>query len=365
MANVQIIGAGAFVPSRIVTNEVISKVVPGWSAERILEKTGIQERRLLWALDVNKGQPIPPPEGEEYYPANNTDMCEVALKQALSRASLSAQELDAIFLITSTPDELSFNHDAMELHRRLGCRADTFALVIDDGCGGTPYIIDMVSKMMEGGRFNKVAVVASMFTSALINREVYTDELVPAPGQKPLSGYLSVYVFGDAAGAVILSRSESSTGSGLVASMSGNGHAELVLRRGGGALRLPYQGRARPAEQAFIINGQLVAQSYISHMSHCIQAVLADHPELRGEVKRYYFHQPNKRLMEAFITQAGLPADRVACNVQRYGNSSAAGMLVLLAEDLEAGRVRLGSGELIMIAAVGASVHYGAQLFRL
>ena len=130
-------------------------------------------------------------------------------------------------------------------------------------------------------------------------------------------------------------------------------------------MRLPYQGRTRPADLAFVVDGPRVAESYPVYMRQCIDTVLAHHAQLRSEVKRYYFHQPNKRLMEHFIQLAGLPAERVALNVDRYGNTSAAGMLILLAEDLEAGRVRLGSGDLVLVAAVGANVHYGAQLVRL
>jgi 3-oxoacyl-[acyl-carrier-protein] synthase III len=128
---------------------------------------------------------------------------------------------------------------------------------------------------------------------------------------------------------------------------------------------LPYQGRARPGDLAFVVDGQKVAESYPLYMRHCIDTVLENHPQLRSEVQRYYFHQPNKRLMEYFIQGAELPADRVAMNVHRYGNTSAAGMFILLAEDLESGRVRLGSGDLVLVAAVGAGVHYGAQLVRL
>jgi 3-oxoacyl-[acyl-carrier-protein] synthase III len=364
MPTVRFAGAGAFVPTRTINNERIAKAFPGWTAERILEKTGIIERRYLWDID-SQGKAIPPPlDDKPVYPASNTDMCEIALKRALEQSGVKAQELDAIFLVTCTPDELNFNHDAMALHQRLECRADAFALVVDDGCGGTPYIIDMVSKMMEGGRFKTVAVVASTLSSPQLHRDVYTDEVVPEPGRKPLNAYLSAYVFGDGAGAVVL-RADGEEGTGILATMSGNTHGELVIRRGGGMMRLPYQGRSRPADLAFVVDGQKVAESYPLYMRHCIDTVLERHPELRSEVQRYYFHQPNKRLMEFFIQGAGLPADRVAMNVHRYGNTSAAGMLVLLAEDLEAGRVRLGRGDLVMVAAVGAGVHYGAQLVRL
>ncbi|XXF77987.1 3-oxoacyl-[acyl-carrier-protein] synthase III C-terminal domain-containing protein [Myxococcaceae bacterium GXIMD 01537] len=364
MACVRFAGVGAFVPSRAVSNERMVQAIPGWTAERIEEKTGIRERRFLWDFDARTGRAVPPPPGENIYPASNTDMCEVALRRALQHSGVEAGALDALFVVTCTPDELSFNHDAMALHERLGMRPDAFALVIDDGCAGTPYVLDLARRMMEAGAFRTVAVVASAFTSPLMNREVYTDELEPAPGRKALNAYLSMYVFGDGAGAVVL-RADAAEGTGILASFSGNAHGELVLKRAGGVMRLPYQGRARPSEQAFVVDGPRVARSYPVFMKQCIDTVLEGHPALRGEVQRYYFHQPNKRLMDFFIERAGLPPERVACNVDRYGNTSAAGMLILLAEDLEAGRVRLGSGDLVMVAAVGANIHYGAQLVRL
>jgi len=111
---------------------------------------------------------------------------------------------------------------------------------------------------MEGGRFKTVAVVGSTLTSASLNREVYTAEVVPEPGRKPLNAYLSAYVFGDGAGAVVL-RADGEEGTGILASMSGNARGELVLRRGGGMMKLPYQGRARPGDMAFVVDGQKVA----------------------------------------------------------------------------------------------------------
>src|ERR1044071_9661038 len=120
-------------------------------------------------------------------------------------------------------------------------------------------------------------------------------------------------------------------------------------------------GETNPADAAFVVDGHLVARSYPVYMNAWLDGVLDERPELRDKVQRYYFHQPNKRLMDHYVRQAGLPADRVACNVDRYGNTSAAGMLILLAEDLEAGVVEIGRGDLVLIAAVGANVHYGAQ----
>jgi 3-oxoacyl-[acyl-carrier-protein] synthase III len=367
--NVCVVGAGAFVPSRVVSNARIARAIPGWSAERIEDKVGIRERRFLWDIDEVSGRAVPPPEDDGHvYPASNTDMCEVALRRALERAGVEAGGLDALFVVTCTPDAPHFHHDAMELHRRLGMREDALALQVDDGCGGTPYVLDLVKKMMEGGCFGTVAVVASAFTSPLVNREVYTAELPPGPGRpRALRGYLSLYVFGDGAGAVVLRAKPGEAGrEGILASFSGNAYGDLVIRRGGGLLKLPYQpGRMRPADLAFVVDGFKVARGYPEYMQRCLDTVLGPGPELRAQVRRYYFHQPNKRVMESFVARAGLPSEAVACNVDRYGNTSAAGMFILLAEDLESGRVRLGGGDLVVVAAVGANIHYGAQLVRL
>jgi 3-oxoacyl-[acyl-carrier-protein] synthase-3 len=361
---VQVVGSGAFVPTRRITTERMARAIPGWPAERIIEKTGVTERRFLWDFDEKTGRAIPPSTDSKFYPANNTDMCEVALRRALDMARLPASDLDAVFLVTCSPDELNFSHDAMELHRRLSCREDAFALVVDDGCGGTPYIIELARKMIAGGQFRTVAVVASSFTSAHLDRDVYTAELV-LDGGKKINAFLSMYVFGDGAGAVILRAGEAGSDAGILRSVAGTAHSDLVVRRGGGNTKLPYSSSCRPVDHAFVVDGLKVAQSYPTYMKRCINAALEGNEHLEAEIKRYYFHQPNKRLMDHFAARAGLPAHKVACHVDTRGNTSAAGMLILLADDLEAEVVRMGSGDLVMLAAVGANVHYGGQLIRL
>jgi 3-oxoacyl-[acyl-carrier-protein] synthase III len=83
------------------------------------------------------------------------------------------------------------------------------------------------------------------------------------------------------------------------------------------------------------------------------------------DVERFYFHQPNDRLLGLLTTELGLSPDQVASNVAHVGNTSSAGMFTLLADDLDRGRVRLGSGAPVVMAAIGAGVHYGAQAVQL
>jgi len=361
MQSVRLVGAGSFLPRRVVSNARLASAIPGWSAERITSRTGIEERRFLWDFDAERGQALaPPPGGGVGSPRSNVDMGEVALRRALAMAGLEPSALDAIYLVTTTPDQLNFCHDAIQLHRRLGCRRDAHALVVDSGCGGALYVVDMARRMILSDTARTIAVVASTFASAYLDREVFTCAM---PENGRINAFLSMYMFGDGAGALIL-RGDERPGRGILASTSGTDHQELVIHRGGGAA-LPAHTRATLADHAYYINGPVVAEAYPFYMQKAVDEVRAREPTAASAVVRYYLHQANKHVLARFVASAGLPADRVPVHVHRYGNTSAASTLILFSEDLEQGVVRLGSGEVVLFAAVGAGVHYGAQLVRL
>lgn len=358
--SVRVVGAGGFVPRRVVSNERLAQAIPGWTPRRIAERTGIEERRYLWDFDERAGKAIPPPEDEAQWPRGNVDMAEAALWQALGRAELRPSELDAIFLVTSTPDEVNFSRDAVELHRRVGARPEALAIVVDSGCGGAVYVADLARKMILSGAARTVAICASTLASPYLDREIFTSEM---PGRKGINAFLSIYLFGDGAGALLL-RGDSAAGVGILASTSGTDHAELVVHRGGGA-KLPPHTRARLADHAWYVDGREVAVAYPLYMQRAVSECVGQRPELAAEIGRYYLHQASKRTLMSFVQRAGLPQERVPVNVHRYGNTSAASTLLLFSEDLAEGRVKLGSGEVVLFAAVGAGVHYGAHLVRL
>ncbi len=355
----RVIGVGDFTPPRAISNERIARAIPGWSAEAIREKTGIVERRFLCDFDDERGMVIRPPQSEL---GSSVDMAEVALWQALEQAHVGPSSLDALFFVTGTPDRPDFNWDAMKLHERLGMRSDAMALVISNGCGGTPYILHLVNQLLTTGAMKSVAIVASHFASAYLDRGVYTQELELEPGKK-LAAYLSFYVFGDGAGAMVL-RGDSA-GRGIESSMISTTPGDLVIRRGGGNERPFFSPGTVPADFAWIINGHVVGKGYPEHMQVCLSGVTGGHLERLADVKRFYLHQPNKKVLDKFISMSDLGAERVAITVDRYGNTSAAGMLIALSEDVRNGVVPLDGNDLICIAAVGANVHSGAQLIHL
>jgi 3-oxoacyl-[acyl-carrier-protein] synthase III len=358
MRKVRYVGAGAYLPARVVKNERLVKAIPGWKAERIEQRIGIAERRYLWDFDAETGRALVPPADSDVWPRGSADMAEVALRRALETAGLGARELDGLYLVTSTPDEINFCRDAVELHRRLGLRTDAFAFVVDSGCGGAVYCADLARKLIGAGEARTIAIVASTLASPYLHRETFTTAW---PEDPRINAFLSFYLFGDGAGALVL-RGEEGGDLGVLASTSGTDHPELVVHRGGGC-RIP-PSRATRADDAWYVDGLKVARAYPEYMQRAVDALRAAHPELTGAVQRYYLHQANKFVLLKFVAQAGIPAEKVPLNVHRYGNTSAASTLILFAEDLQQGVVQLGRGDLVLFAAVGAGVHYGGQLVR-
>jgi 3-oxoacyl-[acyl-carrier-protein] synthase III len=360
-AAVRIVGAGAYVPPHIVTAEQIARAIPGWPASKIVEKTGVLQRRFLWPLDGVRGEEVPAKRAPAADVAWATDMGEIALSRALTVAAVPASDIDILVVVTCTPDQPRFSHDAMEIQHRLGIRRSAHSFVVDSGCGGSLYILDMLARMMNGANLRTAAIVGTNLTSALLDRNAYTQEGVIGSDGESMRPYLSTYVFGDGAGALVLRRDPGSA-LGVHASMAGNEHSELVRSPGGGARSPAYGDRYNAIDHTFIVNGRLVRSSYIETMQRCIRAVVGPEPRDIAAVERFYLHQPNERVLRHLSGLLELCDGQLASNVARVGNTSSAGMFTLLAEDLESGRVSVGSGAPVVFAAIGAGVHYGAQL---
>lgn len=360
-AAVRIIGAGAYVPPHVVTAEQIARAIPGWPASKIVEKTGVLERRFLWPLEGAPGEEVPAVRAPSAEVAWGTDMGEIALSRALTVAAVPATDIDALVVVTCTPDEPRFSHDAMEIGHRLGIRRSAHCFVVDSGCGGSLYVLDMLVRTMNATNLRTIAIVGTNLTSALLDREAYTQEgLIGGDGDK-MHPYLSTYVFGDGAGALVLRRDPGSS-LGIRASVAGSDQSELVRSPGGGARSPAYGSRYRPVDHTFIVSGRLVRSSYLETMQGCIRAVAGREPRDLQALERFYLHQPNERVLTQLAGLLELREGQLASNVARVGNTSSAGMFTLLAEDLESGRVSIGSGAPVVLAAIGAGVHYGAQL---
>lgn len=268
--NVRIAGVGGNVPQHVVTNERLVQAIPGWTEERIVEKTGIRERRYVWDIDELAGKVKLPPAIAD--PGPNVQVAEPALLEALAGAGLAAADLDGLILTTCTPDMPNFSHDAMILHKRLGMRPAAFALMHDDGCGGAMYHLALARELILSGQRQTIAIVGATAFSPHLDRQAYAGTL--SHQGKALGSFLSWYLFGDGAGAVILRGDAAKSNSGILGSSAVNEHLDLVVRRGGGNLFPFYPGRAEVTDNAFYVDGQLVAQAFAPLLKKSIDEAL-------------------------------------------------------------------------------------------
>lgn len=364
---VRVVGTGASVPPLVMTTERLLGHYPGprrhpWTAEEFEKKTGIRERRFCVDLDKDTGRALRWPDGPAVAgPA--VQLAEQALIEALERAGIESRELDALVVGGCTPDRPHFGSDAQLLHHRLGMRRDAVVLQTDVGCGGAPFCLQWASEMILSGVRRNVAVVLVQTISPLFDPEVYAGHL--EYDNTANEAFLTTLLFGDGAGAVVLQAADDGGRSAILSSRLTNTHYEITARPAGGNLRPPGRPDIVPSDHAFYVVGRRVADAY-PHRMHDIIDQVRNAAGLGGDdVARYFPHQSNLRLIEQLMLVADLPEDRTSINVDRYGNTSGASVLILLAEDVRGGIVELGSGAPIVIAAIGANLQVGAQAIAL
>ncbi|MGW4241395.1 3-oxoacyl-ACP synthase III family protein [Nocardia sp. NPDC004722] len=364
---VRIAGVGSAVPPHIVTNDRLLAHFPGpakkpWTAREFEAKTGIRERRFSVDFDDAAGRPrFPLDYGEPPGPAGI--LAEAALVEALTSAGIDASQLDALIVGTSTPDAPHFGNDAQLLHHRVGMRPDAPVMHVDVGCGGAVFGLQWAKEMILSGVRERVAVVLVQVVSPLLDSQTYRDSLRYDGNDN--EAFLTALLFGDGAGAAILARGQDDCPSELISAVTRNEYFEIAVQRAGGNLRPPGAPGLAMTEFAVHIIGKRVADAYAPALSKTIRQALTEAGLQTNDISRFYLHQSNRRLVEQLTADLGATASRAPVNVDHYGNTSGASVLILLAEEVRAGTVALGSGDPVVLAAIGANLQYGAHIIRL
>lgn len=340
MFTTKIIGTGSYLPEHEIDNDTITRIVGEKDSDWLVRRTGVETRRFA--------SPIDPETGKVFEKVDELDMAEAAARAALENANIDPDEIRGIWYVTCTapPNQIRFSQMAIRLKGRLGLNEDCYACQIDSGCGGIMIATSMAHDMILGDTKETVLIVASNATSPWLDVALY----------KRTGAWLSPYLFGDGAGAMVLQKTPKN-GKGIQGTYySADASHPLMYFRDTAALPFEF------GSPVFDIDVHAVRDAYASFMGKAIEKLATKCPFVLGEVDRFYFHQANRRLIEHFATELGAPLDRVAINVHRYGNLSAASTLVLLDEDRRSGSIR--EGQTALFCAVGAGIHYGAFLVR-
>jgi 3-oxoacyl-[acyl-carrier-protein] synthase-3 len=319
-----ITGVGGYVPEYILTNKELETMVDT-SDEWITTRTGIKERRIL--KGENKGVSV---LGIE------------AVKDMLRKTKTDPKEIDLLIFATVTAD-MTFPATANIVATAVGA-VNAFSYDMGAACSGFLYGLTTGASFIETGRYKKVVVIGGDKMSSIID---YKDRT-------------TCIIFGDGAGCVLLEPTTEDTG--LIDSLlRSDGSGETFLHMKAGGSRMPASAATVEARQHFVYQeGAAVYKFAVTNMADAA-AQLAERNHLKPQDITWLVpHQANKRIIDATAQRIGIPEDRIMMNIERYGNTTA-GTIPLLLWDYEK---KLRKGDNLIMAAFGGGFTWGAVYLK-
>lgn len=325
MKYVKIIGTGSSVPEAILSNSDLEKMVDT-SDEWITSRTGIKERRIA---DENTAA---------------SDVAHGAAEKALKAAGVSPQELDVIIVGTITPDFI-FPSTGCVLQSRLGAKK-AYAFDLMAGCSGFLYTLHVAEGIIKSGGAEKILAIGVDVLSKVTDFEDRS----------------TCILFGDGAGAAVLTASEEPGILSSILNSDGN-HWDLLYVPAGGS-RTPIDEEVlKNREQYIKMEGNDVFKVAVKSMESATADAIAKANVSPEDIDLFVPHQANNRILEAVRKRLNFPEEKVFANLDKYGNTSGASIPLALDEAVRQGRVK--EGNLVLFAAFGAGFTWGASVVKL
>ncbi|WP_456400880.1 beta-ketoacyl-ACP synthase III [Persephonella sp.] len=306
----EIRGLGKHIPERILTNSDLEKFLDT-SDEWITTRTGIKQRRIA----------------EEWEKAS--DIALPAAEEALSNAGISPKDIDAVIVATSTPD-MTFPSTACFLADKLNC-SKPMAFDLSAACSGFIYGLSMADAFIKSGQYKNILVVGTEVFSQIID---WNDRS-------------TAVIFGDGAGAVVVSASEGD--SDILSS---------VMKSDGshwGSLYCPVGEKLR-------MRGRETFKLAIKSMETASKKALQKAGITLNDIKLVIPHQANIRIINALAERMDLPNEKVYSNIHIYGNTSAASIPIAFYDAWKEGK--LDKGDYILLTAFGGGLTWGAIVLK-
>jgi 3-oxoacyl-[acyl-carrier-protein] synthase-3 len=319
-----ITGWGMYVPEKVLTNADLERMVDT-SDEWIVSRSGIKERRIA-----------APHETASTLSIN-------ASRQALARAGIEGKDLDLIIIATVSYD-YPFPSTANLVQHALGAQCGAFDM--QAACTGFIYGLSVAHQFIASGAAKHVLVVGVEVLSRVMD---YTDRT-------------TCVLFGDGAGAIILSASDEPGGLlGFTLGSDGEKPDLLWIPVGGSAKRID-EDDLRNRRQFVQMKGAEVFKFATRIMGTAMEEALANASMTTDEMDLFIPHQANLRIIEAASKRLNLPPDKVFVNIERYGNTSAAAVPIALCEAVEQGRIFKGAH--LGMVAFGAGLTWAAAVVK-
>jgi len=319
-----ITAVGAYLPETILDNKTLETMVDT-NDEWIVTRTGIKERRIL--KEPNKATAF---------------MATKAAENLLHKTGLDPKEIDLIIVATATPD-MPVVATAAQVITAIGA-TKAFGYDLEAACSGFLYGLSTASAYIESGRYTKVLLIGADMMSSIVNYEDRT----------------TCVLFGDGAGAVLLEPN-----------IDGNGYLDEYLRsdgvgknhlgiKAGGSVMPPTAQTVAEKKHYIYQDGQVVFKFAVTHMADAAEQIMLRNELTNKDVQYLVSHQANKRIIDATARRMGIVEEKVLMNIERYGNTTAATIPLLLNdyEDL------FKKGDNIVVSAFGAGFTWGAALLK-
>lgn len=347
----KIAGIGYYVPEAVVTNHDLTQYMDT-TDEWIKERTGIEERR--YAVKHKE---------------STSSLGAKAAKVAISRAGITADQIDFIIFATLSPDYY-FPGCGVLLQRELGItKSEAAALDIRNQCSGFVYGLSIADQFIKSGMYKNILLVGAEMHSMGLD---FSDE-----------GRAVTVIFGDGAGAVVLQPTEHENQGIITTCLHADGtHAEELAMinpgsHGGYHLGIEKFGYPDPATPGGVfvtqkmvddnllapnMSGQLVFKTAVVKFPEVIQEALHKAGLSTDDIDILVPHQANLRISQFVQRSLRLPDEKVVNNIQKYGNTTAASIPIALCEAWEQGRIK--DGDLVCLAAFGSGFTWGSALIR-
>ncbi|WP_299761754.1 beta-ketoacyl-ACP synthase III [uncultured Pontibacter sp.] len=331
MRNSRIAGVGHYVPENVVTNKDLEKLMDT-TDEWIRERTGIVERRYFQ-------------EGVD----TTANMGAAAARKAIQMAGLEPKDIDMIVFATLSPDYV-FPGSGVLMQRELGLK-EIPALDVRNQCSGFVYALSVGDQFIKTGMYNNVLVVGS---------EIHSTGLDFSTRGRGVS-----VIFGDGAGAVVLTPSDSNDRGILSTHLHADGEFAEEL-----AVTAPNSNKKERLTHEMIddgsvypyMNGNMVFKHAVTRFPEVIEEALNKNGYKPEDIDLLVPHQANLRITSYIQQKMGLPAEKVMSNIQKYGNTTAASVPIALSEAYAEGRIK--EGDLVCLAAFGSGFTWASALIR-
>ncbi|HAT4125646.1 TPA: beta-ketoacyl-ACP synthase III [Clostridium perfringens] len=324
MKNAKMIGFGLYTPKNLVENERLQEFLET-SDEWIRTRTGIERRYI--SLDEN-----------------TSDLAVEASKKALNQAGLSAEDIDLIILATVTPDNFTPS-TACIVQDKLGAK-NAWAFDINAACTGFIYALKLGRSLIRSGEAKNALIIGAETLSKALNWEDRG----------------SCVLFGDGAGATVLTSTEEDCGIKCVNVKSdGSKGDSLVIQ--GLPLNSPFKDGREVSENYINMNGREIFKFATKVMEESIVEILEKENIKIEDIDAIIPHQANLRIIDYVVKRLGIPREKFITNLQNYGNTSGASIPIALCESINEGNLKKGDN--IIMVGFGGGLTWGSALIKL